>query len=443
MPFAPVRSLRRATSSTVRTVLSSTVVAFVIKVASAGLSFVMFAALARAMEPDAYGRFAAAFSLTTFLATAASVGQRGAALKWVSAHAAVGAARWRAGAMRVGYGVVLIGGLVVASGVLVAATLGVEGLGRLEVATAVGILVLALAEYQGHVFRASGGIPLALLPRDVLWRASVVGLAAWAVFTGATWSPATWLLAVMGLLAAWAGGQFVVHERRHPDASPRTPAAFAWRRWVPTWWGFWAASVLVIAAGSWSVVAIERWVGPEQAAGFFVALRTAQLLNLFVLASKVVTMPAFSRLVELRDWPEVQRVASASAWLSGAFALVGFGAFVALGGWLLSAFGAEFRTWTPELWILAAGFVVSAAAGPTEALLQMGGRERGFVVVLAVAHGVSVASLAVTIPAFGTLGAACSVASGSVLIALLGRAFALRSLGVDPTVLAVLSRRRG
>ncbi|MDR9392515.1 MAG: hypothetical protein RI554_10870, partial [Trueperaceae bacterium] len=59
-----------------------------------------------------------------------------------------------------------------------------------------------------------------------------------------------------------------------------------------------------------------------------------------------------------------------------------------------------------------------------------------------VAHGISVASLAVTIPTFGTLGAACSVASGSVLIALVGRAYALRTMGVDPTVLGILARGR-
>jgi O-antigen/teichoic acid export membrane protein len=427
-----------------RGVLIDTLLSFATKVASAGLSFTMFVALARAMDLEAYGVFSASFSLAILLAVLGSVGQRTAALRMAAVHDQRGEPELRTGAIRHGYALVLAGcGLVGLGAIGVSALRGGGAPAPEIVAVAALVVALGVAEYQGHVFRVTGHVLLALLPRDVIWRGAVTvaGFAA-AFGLAVRWSAATWLWVLVATLAAVAAGQFLVHLRRHPDASPFRPARFQRGRWMSASWGLWASSVLLVSAGSLSVILIERMVGAEQAGTYFVALRSAQLLNLFVLASKVVTMPTFSRQVAAGAWGEAQRVATLSAVLSGGFAAVGFLAYLVGGGYLLRLFGAEYAAATPVLLVLSGGFAVAAMAGPAEPLLQMSGHDRPYLVLLAIANGVAVGSLFLTIPAFGILGAAGSVAAGQVLLVVLARAYAVRALRIDPTVLSGYTRRR-
>ena len=74
-----------------RKVVGGSLAAFAIKVASAGLSFFMFVALARVMSRADYGIFAFGFSLATFLALVALLGQRTLALRMVPVYQAAGA----------------------------------------------------------------------------------------------------------------------------------------------------------------------------------------------------------------------------------------------------------------------------------------------------------------------------------------------------------------
>ena len=83
--------------------------ALIIKIGGAGLSFLMFLMLARAMSAEEYGRFGFAFSLATLLAVVGSFGFRSLVLRYAAAYAADGAIELERGVIRHGYVVTALG----------------------------------------------------------------------------------------------------------------------------------------------------------------------------------------------------------------------------------------------------------------------------------------------------------------------------------------------
>ncbi len=74
----------------VQNVLSKGVLALLIKVAAAALSFAMFVVIARAMDDAEYGRFAIGFSLAITLGTMAGLGLGTAILRFYAQYTAQG-----------------------------------------------------------------------------------------------------------------------------------------------------------------------------------------------------------------------------------------------------------------------------------------------------------------------------------------------------------------
>src|SRR5690606_899522 len=150
-----------------------------------------------------------------------------------------------------------------------------------------------------------------------------------------------------------------------------------------------------------SVILVGYFGSPYEAGAFFVALRTAQLLGLFVLASKVVTMPIFSRGAVAGNWRFVQDVSKLSSLICSVFALLGIFVYFAIGETLLGLFGPEYRSAVPILLILSIGYLANAMAGTLEPLLQMSGHEKAYLNLLVCSNGIAVASMLLTARYFG------------------------------------------
>jgi O-antigen/teichoic acid export membrane protein len=246
--------------------------AFVARIASAVLGFVMLLVASRLLTTYEYGVYVFLFTFGSGLGLIAALGQQNLVLKHYRARDGVVPHNDALVRYNLGW---------VAAVVFVAEAALPDPYHRLHLACAFAA-VFALSEYLQNYFRVHGRIWLALLPREVVWRGAcsvlLWGAASAGLLTGATVA----MEIVLGLLLAmtlyqirhlaglhgwdsWRGGF------RHPHKAP------AWRSESLL---FTANNVIVAAAAFLETVIVGAALGMEQAAFYFVALRYATLINL-------------------------------------------------------------------------------------------------------------------------------------------------------------------
>jgi O-antigen/teichoic acid export membrane protein len=82
------------------------------------------------------------------------------------------------------------------------------------------------------------------------------------------------------------------------------------------------------------------------------------------------------------------------------------------GKWILALFGAPFVQGYPAMVIVALGLLARAAAGPSQNLLMVAGRQNQAAIVLAGAVLINLALCGLLIPRMGLVGAALAAAAG-------------------------------
>ncbi|WP_210272593.1 lipopolysaccharide biosynthesis protein [Chthonobacter rhizosphaerae] len=426
-----------------RRLMKGGLAALVIKVGSAGLSFLMLLVLARAMSADDFGRFGFGFSLATLLAAVGSLGQRTLVLRFAPVYDHDGATAKLTGVVRDGYRLVALGcGLCATATVLVALILpGLEPRGYL-VAAGLFALMLGFAEYQAHVLRAVGGMVLALAPNDILWRASVV-VAALGSAAGVMpmLDAAGGLFLIGGILAAILVGQAFAHPVTRPTTLLTRPADMSDRpSWRQAMWGLWASGVVTMAAPNLAVVVLGLILSPEQTGPFFAALRVSMLLNLFLIASNMIAAPMISRSHHRGGEGELQRLCTRIVIGLALPTGVLFALILLAGDHVLALFGEGYGSAYWPLVLLSAGYLVNALSGSSSQLLQMTGDERHFLRIVTIVNGVSIAALAPLGLALGPIGAALALtfSQSAWNVACVVRAKA--RLKVDPSILSLAAR---
>ena len=268
--------------------------ALIIKVGGAGLSFLMFLMLARAMSVEEYGRFGFAFSLATLLAVVGSFGFRSLVMRYAPAYASDGTSELERGVIRHGYVVTALGCGVLGVGIAVFAAF-VPGVDHPSYLMAAGAftLVLGLAEYQASVMRAITGITLALVPRDIIWRLLVVagcGLVTIGLVPQLTATSGTVLITAVLLVVIF--GQALAHPMTRPASLLAGAAKQEKSKWWGSVWGLWGTLIVRSAAPNLAVVYLGLIMSPAATGPFFASLRLAMVMNLFLMSSGMVVAPA-------------------------------------------------------------------------------------------------------------------------------------------------------
>lgn len=415
-----------------------------IKLASAGLTFLMFVFLARVMAPEVYGQFAAMFSLGTIGAIAALLGQHTLGMKTLSGlepDPALNATRrhfiWRS------YGMVMagVGGCVaLACGAWALERLFGVSVGALTMLGAcLLILPFALAELVSFHSRAFGSIAGALVPRDVLWRGAVVGLCLGAAFVPGVFASAlSAMLTISGLLLGLVVLQFfgfsalfrdqLIPHARHPSEAAGLPRFSLW---------LWLAALVTMGANL-NVVVTAALVPADQVGAYFAAQKTSQLLQLPILAINIVAGPRFARLYARGDRAGLQQIARRMALIL--LVPLALGALVVM-LWapaVLGLFDPAFVVAVPVLLVLAASHLFMGLGGPFQQLMLMADGERMLVQLTAGAEIAGLVMIPVLVPFFGILGAALGVLATKLLLTILALIWCRRHLQVDTSVLALI-----
>ena len=428
-----------------KTGLNRSLVSLLIKVATAGLTYLMYVVLSRTMGAAEYGYFAFGLSLATVLSIGALVGQQTAILRYWPEQEGAGRHDRALAALRSGGALTLLAGVLLSAltlaGAAAAGLFEKASVWHLYAAAAL-ILPMALAEYWSSALRAQGSVWTALAPRDVLWRVltplAVVGFFSIGVpLTG--WQA---LLLTAALLLLSVALQYGLARLRRYEIAP------GFKGLRPYWaengtasrW-FLIGTVIDSAALNMDTIFIGLLVSAEAAGIYFNAFRTAGLLTLFMFAITLVVAPMVSRHYHAGEMKQAQAITALCAWAGFLFSLVVFVGYLVFGEQLLSLFGTTSAEGYLVLILLSIGLLFDAATGPSRIVMMMTGHERDYVRIWGSIMLVGLLLELAVIPAFGLVGAAAVNALSRAVAQLAIAAWSRRHIGIDTTLLGAFRVR--
>jgi O-antigen/teichoic acid export membrane protein len=421
-----------------------------IKIASAGLVYVMFVLISRAMTVLEFGKFSIGFNTASFLAVIASCGAHVGINRWWPEYVAKGAPGIAKAAFFWGLKVTTIASVALA---LVAATVGIVmrayavSVDMYLFAALAMITPVALAEYLANAMRAQGSLWWAQIPKDIIWRLVACALAVLAAARSWRFGADVALWMLTGSLAILILAQSFAAARVARAIGSQTSAqvgqlATERSNWLKMLLPLWGGAVLNAVVQNVDVLLVGAFVSVEKSGEYFAAVRTTNLLGLMHVAATLVCAPMISSQIYGNKIDELQANLRSVCMLVGSCTLAILVALIVAGPILLGLFDAAFRDGYPILLVLSVGFAFNALCGPVGYLLMLTGYERHYLRILLVSYGISFAVQLILIPMIGSIGAAIGSTIALVMVGLWSRHVAIQKVGVDPTALCIFISRR-
>lgn len=425
----------------VKSGLTRSVASLLIKVVTAGLTYVGFVVLARTMTSTEYGYFAFGLALATLLSIGAGAGQQTAILRFWSEDMANKRPDRALGALRAGGTITVLGSLLIGGGLALVAPVvaGVSGQSGWHLyAAAILILPMALAEYNSAALRAQGSIWTALVPRDILWRIALPAAAAILFLAGAVLAGWSALLLAATLLMLMLAAQYGLAARRNYHIMPGGDVRGYWRErgGVSCW--FLLGGFINAAALNADTIVVGAMVDPASAGAYFNAVRTGGLMTLFSFAISLVIAPHIAQHFFAGELRKAQAILAGSTWAGFLFSLAVFVVLVPFSAQIMGLFGPDYEAAAALLIVLALGLLVDAATGPSRTVLMMTGHERSYALIFGVSTVPGIVAQIAVVPAFGLMGVAVvSTLSRVIAYGVLSR-FCITKAGLDPTIFGIL-----
>ncbi|MGP9788665.1 lipopolysaccharide biosynthesis protein [Roseinatronobacter sp. NSM] len=391
---------------------------FIIKVTAAAVSYIFVLLLARMMAPADFGIVGALLTGSLLLSVTGILGQRTAILRFIPPLRKLQGddAEQTRSMINRAFTLGLTGmiGLTVLLGValLIADSTGLRAVPWPVFAGLALIPLVGWIDMQAHLARAWRSVMLALVPKEILWRALVLVAAAAVYFWGGGEDLAlgTVVALMIGVLVVLIMGQGAVMGRTMPrprlDRSTLRDTPQDWRRTVVPFWVNGVASMFLTNA---DVVIVALVLGGEPAAYYFAANRVAMLCHFFLLSQNIVVGPKISAAWHSGERDKVRAMVQHAT----IHAFVPTTAVAAIifyfSADILNLFGEGYGDSYRLVQILAASAVIQSAFGPAFAALELCNRERSVqsVQIIAIVSFIFVALILVS--THGTIGMAISV----------------------------------
>ena len=296
------------------------------------------------------------------------------------------------------------------------------------------IPMYAVCDLQDGFGRGKAWMGLALFPPYILRPLLILAGMVVALLIGAPMTATT--AAISAIVATWAATilqTFWINQKLVQEIGSGSRSYD-----FPSWFTV-ATPLLIINACELllqytDVLIISRYMRPEDVAIYFAAAKTMSLIMFVHYAVGSAAANRFSALRARGDEAELKTVVADSVkwtfWPSlGAAVLL-----LLMGKFLLSLFGPNFTDGYPVMTILVAGFLLRSAMGPAEFLLQMLGEQKRCAAILVTTAILNIILNLILVPAYGMVGGATATSIALMTSALLHYIVARRQLGIDVAV---------
>lgn len=410
------------------------VIAFAVRVVSAGIAFFSQIIQARLMGEFEYGIFVFVWVLVVLAGNFSCLGFHTAVIRFLPQYALDHAEAEIRGLTSTARLFAMVSASILALlGIASLHRFGdrIEGYYLVPLFLAVFALpMIALGDVLDGTARANRWALLGLSPTYIIRPSLILLFMLGAVLWGA---PATAVTAVQAALAATyvtTIGQFLIVDRgltRRYDKGARSLDFSTWFKVaLPI---FFIEGFGFLLTNS-DVIVVGIYLPPDQVGVYFAAAKTMALVQFVFFAVKAAATQRFSSLFAEDDRLGLAAFAGTAArwafWPSLAVGIL----VLMLGKLLLSLFGSAFTAGYMLMVILFAGNMAKALVGPAEMLLTMAGRQQLCVGVYVVALACNVSLNMTLIPLWGLSGAATATAAAMAVEALLLHIAVRRALGI-------------
>jgi len=419
-------------------------VAFAVRVASAGILYLTQVALARWMGSFDYGIYVFVWTWVLVLGGLASLGLNHAVMRFVPEYRALGDLERLRGILSSSRHVTLGVGTAIAAlggfGLWLAGPLVSTHYVLPAYLALVCVPFFALTDLQDGIGRGRSWMGIALIPPYIL--RPVLVLAGMGIAHAAGWATDARTAVAAAIGATWAAWacQTLFLERRLAREMPRGPASRHVRTWLAV-----AAPLLVISAcelvfQNADLLVISAYMSPSDVGIYFAAAKT---MSLVMFVHYAVGSAAAHRFAALNAAGEKEKlrafVADAVNWTFWP-SLAGAVLILLLGRPLLYLFGPQFEAGYPAMFILVLGFLARAAMGPSEFMLKMLGEQTLCAAVHVATAALDVVLLFALVPRFGLTGAAAGTSIALISAAGLNYLVAKRRLEIEIAIWSNLPR---
>ncbi|MEQ1616348.1 MAG: lipopolysaccharide biosynthesis protein [Hyphomicrobiaceae bacterium] len=420
------------------------VLAFGVRVASAGILYLSQIVMARWMGGFEYGIFVSVWTWVLVLGGFSHLGLNMGVIRLLPSYKEAGRLDLHRGLMR--------GSRMLAFGVgtliALAALAGLHFLGnRIEGTYALPLYIAlacvpmyAVTDVQDGIGRGKAWISLALLPPYVMRPLLLLIVMIVAHEYGLPMEART--AAAAAIVATWATAivQLLLINRRAAADMPAGPRSYDFCGWLETSLPLLVIGACEIVIQTADVLIVSRYLSPNEVGIYFAAAKTMSLVMFVHYAVGSAAANRFATLHARGDREALQPlVADAVRWTFWP-SLAAAAVLLALGWPLLRLFGPTFTSGYPVMFILVLGFLFRAAMGPSEFLLNMMGQQKMCAAVLAVTAALNVSLNFALVPRFGLVGAATATALALMFAAIMNNLVAYQRLGIKLSILSNLGR---
>lgn len=356
-----------------------------IKVTAAAVSYIFVLLLARMMTPADFGIVGALLTGSLLLSVMGMMGQHTGLLRFIppmrklQGDDAVQTRNMINRAFTLGLIGMMALTVVLAGALLLADSIGLRAVPWPVMAGLALITLVGWIDMQAHLARAWRSVVLALVPKEILWRAFVLAGAGATYWWGggADLALGTVVALMIGVLVVLIMGQGALMGRTMPrpklDPATLRDTPEDWRRTVVPFWINGVASMFLTNA---DVVIVALVLGGEPAAYYFAANRVAMLCRFFLMSHNIVVGPKVSAIWFAGDRSKVQRIIAKSALQAFLPTAITAALIAGFSGFILALFGSEFVQTESTLLLLLLSATINAAFGPVLTVLNMCGEER-------------------------------------------------------------------
>lgn len=409
-------------------------IAFLIRIISAGIAFVSQIMLARLMGEFDYGIFAFVWVMVILLGNMSCLGFHATVIRFLPGYKAAGDNQLIRGLTATARIFALVSAsLMAAAGAAFLYFFGEMIPDYYLVPTFLGALILpmiALGDVLDGTARANGWPVSALSPTYIVRPLLILIYMLIAILAGEPHTATTAMVA--GLAAAYTTTvlQLLLISKRLDYTFDRGKKTIHFSQWFRFALPIFVIDGIGFMMTNADVLVVGFYLPPDHVGIYFAAAKTIILVQFVFFAVKAAASPRFAALIAHNDREGLSTFAGQSArwtfWPS-----LGIGACVLLAGpLLLSLFGPAFTQGYSLMFILFAGFLAKASIGPAEALLNMTGHQKLCV-------GIYVATLVCGIilyltltPLYGLIGAAIATAAITVIETVLLHVAVRHTLGI-------------